>query len=87
MLATAVAAVALTTLFIGAGTWLLGFFRLSRFIRFIPFPVIGGFLAGSGWLVLVGGIDAIAGAHFVERAAGRCWPSRPCPAACSPPPA
>ncbi len=39
LLATAVAAVALTTLFIGAGTWLLGFFRLSRFIRFIPYPV------------------------------------------------
>ena len=64
VLATVVAAVALTSLTIGTGTWLLGFFRLSRFIRFIPFPVVGGFLAGSGWLVLVGGIDAIAGAHF-----------------------
>ncbi len=64
VLATVVAAVALTTLAVGAGTWLLGHFRLSRFIRFIPFPVIGGFLAGSGWLILVGGIDAIAGAHF-----------------------
>ncbi len=61
LLATVVAAVALTTLTIGATTWLLGFFQLSRFIRFIPFPVIGGFLAGSGWLVFVGGIDAIAG--------------------------
>ncbi len=64
VLATIVAAVALTSLTIGAGTWLLGFFHLSRFIRFIPFPVVGGFLAGSGWLVLVGGTDAIAGAHF-----------------------
>ncbi len=66
VLATIVAAVALTTLFVGASTWLLGFFRLSRFVRFFPFPVIGGFLAGSGWLVLVGGIDAIAGAHFTN---------------------
>ena len=66
LLATVVTAVALTTLTVGAGTWLLGFFRLSRFIRFIPFPVIGGFLAGSGWLILVGGIDAIAGAHFAN---------------------
>ncbi len=66
LLATAVAAVALTTLTVGVGSWLLGFFHLSRFIRFIPFPVIGGFLAGSGWLVLVGGIDAIAGAHFIN---------------------
>ena len=66
VLATIVAAVALTSLTIGAGSWLLGFFHLSRFIRFIPFPVVGGFLAGSGWLVLVGGIDAIAGAHFIN---------------------
>ena len=66
VLATVVAAIALTTLIVGAATWLLGFFRLSRFVRFFPFPVIGGFLAGSGWLVLVGGIDAIAGDHFID---------------------
>ena len=66
VLATVVVAVALTSLAIGAGSWLLGFFRLSRFVRFFPFPVVGGFLAGSGWLVLVGGIDAIAGAHFID---------------------
>ncbi len=66
LLATVVVTVAATTLVIGAGAWLLGTFRLSRFIRFIPFPVIGGFLAGSGWLVFVGGIDALAGAHFVS---------------------
>jgi SulP family sulfate permease len=66
VLATTVAAVAATTLFIGGGTWLLGAFRLSRVIRFIPFPVVGGFLAGSGWLVFVGGIDAISGGHFID---------------------
>lgn len=66
VLATVVAAVALTTLAIGAGTWLIGYFRLSSFIRFIPFPVVGGFLAGSGWLILIGGVDAIAGAHFAN---------------------
>ncbi len=65
VLATAVAVVALTTLFIGAGTWLLGALRLSRFIRFLPYPVIGGFLAGTGWLVLMGGVDAIAGTRFI----------------------
>ena len=66
ILATVVATVALTTVFIGASTSLLGIFGLSRFIRFIPHPVVGGFLAGSGWLVLVGGIDAIAGEHFAS---------------------
>ncbi len=66
VLATIVAAVAATTLTVGAGTWLLGFFRLSRFVRFFPYPVIGGFLAGSGWLVLTGGIAAIAGARAID---------------------
>lgn len=66
VLATAVAAVALTTLVVGAITSLLGVFRLSRFIRYIPYPVVGGFLAGSGWLVFVGGIDAIAGSRFID---------------------
>jgi SulP family sulfate permease len=65
VLATAIAVVAVTTLLIGAGTWLLGAFRLSRFIRFLPYPVISGFLAGTGWLVLIGGIDAIAGTRFL----------------------
>ncbi len=63
ILATAVTAVAITTLLVGASTYLLGAFRLSSFIRFIPFPVVAGFLAGSGWLVFVGGIDAVAGLH------------------------
>jgi SulP family sulfate permease len=59
--ATLVAATMLTTLFIGATSLALGTFRLGRFIRFAPFPVIGGFLAGSGWLILHGGLDLIAG--------------------------
>ena len=25
-------------------------------IRFVPYPVVGGFLAGTGWLLLTGGI-------------------------------
>ena len=32
----------------------LGAFRLGGLMRFIPYPVIGGFLAGSGLLILVG---------------------------------
>ncbi len=34
--------------------WLIGRFRLSNFARFLPFPVIGGFLAGSGAMLLLG---------------------------------
>ena len=66
-IATVVAAVALTTGGIGATAYLLGVFGLGRFVRFVPFPVIGGFLAGSGWLILLGGIGVVAG-HSVELA-------------------
>jgi len=64
-IATIVAAVALTTVAIGATAYLLGVFGLGRFIRFVPFPVIGGFLAGSGWLILLGGIGVVVG-HSVR---------------------
>lgn len=59
--ATVVVAVALATVIIGLTAFLLGTLRLGRFIRFVPFPVIGGFLAGSGWLILLGGISVVAG--------------------------
>lgn len=35
-------------------------------IRFVPFPVIGGFLAGSGWLILLGGIGARSASVVAE---------------------
>ncbi len=60
-LATVTVAVALSTIITAGAALLLGAFHLGRFIRFAPFPVIAGFLAGSGWLVLRGGLDVIAG--------------------------
>ena len=37
----------------------LGVARLGRAIRFIPFPVIGGFLGASGWLLLTGAVKIL----------------------------
>ncbi len=34
--------------------WLIGNFRVSNFARFLPYPVIGGFLAGGGVLMMLG---------------------------------
>lgn len=45
-----------TTIVTGALYLVLGGFRLGGFVRFLPFPVLGGFLAGTGWLLLTGGI-------------------------------
>jgi SulP family sulfate permease len=46
--------VLVSSLFTGGVLYLLGRFRASRFIRFIPYPVVGGFLAGTGWLLVTG---------------------------------
>ena len=45
----------------GAVFYGLGAFRLGALMRFIPFPVIGGFLAGSGLLILLGAIPVLTG--------------------------
>ncbi|HEY3310292.1 MAG TPA: SulP family inorganic anion transporter [Anaerolineales bacterium] len=39
---------------------LLGVFNLGGLVRFLPFPIIGGFLAGTGWLLVEGGIGIMA---------------------------
>jgi SulP family sulfate permease len=57
--ATVVAAIALTTLIIGATFLLLGQFQLGSLIRYLPYPVVGGFLAGTGWLLLLGGFGVM----------------------------
>jgi SulP family sulfate permease len=49
-----------TTLLTGVFFILLGYFKLGGLIRFLPYPVIGGFLAGTGWLILVGAIGLMA---------------------------
>ena len=41
------AAIALATLLTGIAFLLLGYFRLGNLVRFIPFPVMGGFLAAT----------------------------------------
>lgn len=61
LLPTAVAAMALTTLSAAALFWLLGMFRLANLVRYMPYPVIGGFLAGTGWLLVDGALQVMAG--------------------------
>jgi SulP family sulfate permease len=48
----------------GAVFYALGVYRLGALVRFIPYPVIGGFLAGSGLLILVGAGPVLTGMEF-----------------------
>jgi SulP family sulfate permease len=50
-----------TTMLTGLALLALGLFRLGGLIRFVPYPVVGGFLAGTGWLILQGGLTVIVG--------------------------
>jgi SulP family sulfate permease len=62
--ATIVAAIALTSLLAGIFFLLLGWFKQGGLVRYIPYPVIGGFLAGTGWLLVQGGIGVMADASL-----------------------
>jgi SulP family sulfate permease len=50
---TIVAAIALTSLLTGLFFLGLGWYKLGSLIRFVPYPVSGGFLAGTGLLLIV----------------------------------
>ncbi len=64
--------VVLTTVLTGACFILLGIFKLGGLVRFLPYPVMGGFLAGTGWLLAKGGIGIMA-----EVPMGLDWLSAP----------
>jgi sulfate permease, SulP family len=52
-------AIAMATAITGVLLCMLGFTRAGRAIRFVPFPVIGGFLGATGWLMVTGAVQVI----------------------------
>ncbi len=56
---TVVAAISLTSMLAGAFFLALGQRRLGALIRYIPYPVVGGFLAGTGWLLIRGALGVM----------------------------
>jgi SulP family sulfate permease len=60
-LATVLVAIAVSALLTGIFFLALGTFKLGRLVRFTPYPVVGGFLAGTGWLLVQGSFDVMAG--------------------------
>jgi sulfate permease, SulP family len=49
--------IALSTVVTGLTCWTLGKLKLGNLSRFLPYPIIGGFLAGTGWLLLTGSVQ------------------------------
>jgi len=59
MFITVVAAIAVTSFMTGLFFLALGTFKAGNLIRFIPYPVIGGFLAGTGLLLVKGALGVM----------------------------
>jgi SulP family sulfate permease len=55
-----VLAIALTSVLAGAFFLALGSLKLGNLVRYVPYPVIGGFLAGTGLLLLKGGAGIVS---------------------------
>ena len=58
---TVVAMVIITSIVSGLFFVFVGGFKLSRFVRFIPYPVVGGFVAGTGLLLVQGALGVMLG--------------------------
>jgi len=57
--ATIAVAIALISVLTGVFLLALGLFKVGKLIRFMPYPVVGGFLAGTGWLLVQGAIQVM----------------------------
>lgn len=58
---TVLAMIAVTSVATGTAFLVMATFRLGDIVRFVPFPVIGGLLAGTGYLILEGAVDILLG--------------------------
>jgi len=67
---TVVAATVIVTVLTGVTFALLGVFHLGNLVRYVPYPVVGGFLAGTGWLLFKGGIGVAASIQPYMRTIG-----------------
>lgn len=81
VLSTVLAAIALSALLTGSLLLGIGLFQQGERIRFVPYPVVGGFMAGTGWLLTEGFIQITADrpltvgslADLVQPELLKCW--------------
>ncbi len=75
---TVLAVVVVTSLTTGVVFLAMGYLGLGDVARFVPFPVIGGLLAGTGYLILTGALGILGAQGLSDFAdtngAGSLWP-------------
>ena len=64
ILVTVVAAITISSFVTGIFLLILGKLHLGKAIQFIPYPVVGGFMAGTGFLLIRGAIQVLTGEHL-----------------------
>ena len=64
MVINVMVAITVSTFLTGALLFGIGGLKLGQWLRFVPFPVIGGFLAASGCLLITGGVEVIIGKNL-----------------------
>jgi SulP family sulfate permease len=65
-LATMLAIMSLSSLGVAGFFWVIGHYRLTRLLELMPYPVICGFMAGIGWLLLEAGVGIAIDAPISE---------------------
>ncbi|WP_395688597.1 SulP family inorganic anion transporter [Aestuariivirga sp.] len=60
-IATAIAVCGATSILTGVVFLLVGELKLAHLARLLPYPVLAGFLAGSGWILFSGGFIMVLG--------------------------
>jgi len=61
---TITAGLVVSGLLTGLFFYMVGHFKLAELFRFMPFPVISGFLAGTGWLLSKGSLEVMTGINI-----------------------
>jgi SulP family sulfate permease len=69
-LALAAAGLGAAALLTGSVLFLLGWKRLGKMVRFVPYPVVAGFLAATGWLIVSGAIRMATGVPLARSSLG-----------------
>src|SRR5210317_1262059 len=65
-LATMLAVMSLSALGVALFFWVIGHYRLTRLLELMPYPVICGFMAGIGWLLLEAGVGVAIDVPIAE---------------------
>ncbi|NNJ64200.1 MAG: hypothetical protein HKP16_01450, partial [Xanthomonadales bacterium] len=65
-LSTMLAVMSLSSVAVALFFWVIGHYRLTRLLELMPYPVICGFMAGIGWLLLEAGVGIAVGRPISE---------------------